>query len=182
MGICHGWAIASYMMDRPSKAVKVLAADGETEITFYPADVKALASLLWATNAGETKFIGGRCDVKKPKKNKIGRVTDEGCFDTNPGSWHLAVVNQVGVSKRSLVMDATFDYEVWNHPVVSYNYSYFNPKTKQPVETMEEATVALEDFPKDKFADLRDRKTAYVVGVSMDVDYTVETEPTATKK
>lgn len=182
MGICHGWAIAAYMEDRPKNAIKVLAADGQTKITFYPSDIKALTSLLWAKHPGETKFIGGRCDVKNPKKNSVGRIEDENCFDTNPGAWHMAVVNQIGVNKRSMVIDATFDFEVWNHPVQSYSYQYFNPQTLKPVDSLEDAKVAISEFSKDKFKKFRSDKAAYVVGISMDVTYMIETMPSTNTK
>jgi len=178
MGICHGWAPAAYMMDRASKSVKVMAADGKTQITFYPADIKALASLLWATNSPDTKFIGGRCNTKDPKADKNGRVKDQDCFDTNPGAWHIAIVNQVGVKKRSFVIDATFDYEVWNQPVQSYNYTFFNPQTMEPAKTLKSALVELKDFSDDKFGSYRSKKAKYVVGVSMNMSYVVETQPT----
>lgn len=182
MGICHGWAVAAYVMDRPKNSIKVLAADGVTWIKFYPSDIKALASLLWAVSPGETKFIGSRCDEKKPKQNKEGRVIDTGCFDTNPGTWHMAVVNQIGLAKRSLVMDATFDYEVWNHPIQSYSYEYFNPQSLKAVDSLEDATVAMEEFSKDKFKKFRSPEAVAVVGISMTVNYTVENEPTTDEK
>lgn len=183
MGICHGWAPAAYMLDRPTKAVTVTAADGKTKITFYPADIKALASLLWAVKSPDTKFIGGRCNTKEPKTDKNGRVTEdkEDCFDTNPGTWHMAIVNQVGVKKRSFVLDATFDYEVWNQPVHSYSYRFFNPQTMEPAKSLKEAIVKIDDFTEDKFSKYRSKKTKYVVGVSMDMSYVVETHPSQKK-
>lgn len=182
MGICHGWSPAAYMMERPRKAIKVTAADGKTKITFFPSDIKALASLLWANETPDTRFIGGRCNTKKPKKDANGRVEDQECFDTNPGTWHMAVVNQIGVSKRSFVIDATYDYEVWNQPVFSYKYKYFNPQTLKEVDTLEEATVAIEDFKKDKFKKHRSDKAVAVVGISMDMGYVVETQPSTKDK
>ncbi len=182
MGICHGWAPASYMLDRPTRALTVMAADGKTKVTFYPSDIKALASLLWAQVSPPTKFIGGRCNEKDPDTDKNGRVKDQDCFDTNPGAWHLAVVNQVGVAKRSFVLDVTFDYEVWNQPVHSYSYSFFNPKTMEPVKKLKDALVEIDQFPEDKFSKYRSKKSRYVVGVSMDLTYMVETHPRQTKR
>lgn len=166
-------------MDRPSKAITVLAADGKTKIKFYPSDIKALASSLWATNNVETRFVGGRCNVKEPKHNASGRILDQDCFDSNPGTWHMGIVNQIGLSKRSFVMDATFDYEVWNQPVYGYNYTYFNPQTKKSVKSIAEASVSIDEFTKDKFKSFRSKDAATVVGVAMDVTYVVETRPTA---
>lgn len=178
MGICHGWAPASFMLPRPRNQVTVPAADGTTRITFYPADIKALASLLWAKAEPETRFIGGRCDVKKPRKDpETGRVTDSECFDTNPGTWHLAVVNQIGVAKRGFVMDSTFDYEVWNQPVYSYSYTYFNPRTRRKAARLSTARVSLDQFKNDKFSKFRSPRATSVVGIAMDVTYVVETDP-----
>ncbi len=182
MGICHGWAPAAYMLDRPANAIKVMAADGKTVIPFYPSDIKALGTLLWAQHAPDTKFIGGRCNVKEPKTDVNGRVIDQSCFDNNPGAWHMAVVNQIGISKRSMVLDATFDYEVWNQPIVSYSYTYFNPQTLTPAKDLKSAAVKISDFSKDKFKKYRSANAAYVVGVEMVMAYTVETLPNTNTK
>jgi hypothetical protein len=178
MGICHGWSPASYMLPRPVNPVTVLAADGVTSLTFYPSDIKGLASLLWAKAAPRVKFIGGRCNDMEPKVDpQTGRILAQDCFDTNPGTWHLAMVNQIGVSKRGMVMDATFDYEVWNQPVLGYSYSYFNPATNAAVGSLAAATVAKAGFTNDKFAAYRGPQTDSIVGVAMEVSYIVETQP-----
>ncbi|MGX9727158.1 MAG: hypothetical protein ACTFAK_07520 [Candidatus Electronema sp. VV] len=178
MGICHGWAPASYMVPRPAKAVTLLAADGRTSLTFYPSDIKALASLLWAKASPSTKFIGGRCNVTNPATDSIGRLTEQDCFDTNPGTWHLAMVNQLGASKRSMVMDVTFDYQVWNQPVVGYRYRHFNPKSMTYQSVIANAAVPRASFTNDKFARYRSNQTASIIGIEMFVSYTVETAPT----
>src|SRR6185436_9002354 len=98
--------------------------DGKTPLLFYPSDLKGLASLLWATTDPPSRGVGGRCEDTNPKKDRNGRVISPACFDSNPGTWHLAVVNQIGVAKRSMVIDATYDFEVWNQPVYGYRYRY----------------------------------------------------------
>src|SRR5690606_8103705 len=102
MGICHGWAPASYMVDRPTKKIQVKSVEGR-DITFYPSDIKALASLLWAKSSANINFIGGRCNSKDPRRDSNGRVTEPDCLDTNPGTWHVSVVNQLGIRKQSFV-------------------------------------------------------------------------------
>jgi hypothetical protein len=178
VGICHGWAPASYMLDRPRNSITVTAADGITRINFYPSDIKALSSYLWANLPFRARFIGGRCKVSNPARNNTGRIIDPNCYDTNPGTWHLSVVNQIGVSNRSLIMDSTYDYEVWNQPIYSYKYSYFNPKTNKNEKNLSEATLSLNDFRNDKFAKFRSPYAKYVVGISMTVIYIGETYPT----
>ena len=179
MGICHGWSPASYMTARPAKTVEVLAADGRTRIPFYPADLKALASLLWANGTFENKFIGRRCDSAAPAHDENGRVTDPGCYGENPGTWHLAVVNQIGGSHRAFVLDAMHDMEIWNQPVYGYRYSYFNPETQNPAETLQAATVAMADFGSDRFKRYRSPAARFAVGIAMDLTYVSETPPSA---
>jgi hypothetical protein len=177
MGLCHGWSPAAYMLDRPTNAITVVAADGHTRLKFYPSDIKALATSLWANVRTPSRFIGGRCDTKDPKQDENGRIVDDQCFDTNPGTWHEAIVNQIGRNHRAFVMDATFDYEVWNQPVYAYDYTYFNPKTGKATDSLQAASVRLSDFSDDKFAKYRSEDAVYVVGVNMDVTYVRETQP-----
>ena len=145
---------------------------------FYQSDIKALSSLLWANAASATRFIGGRCNDKDPAADAItGRVKSADCFDTNPGSWHLAIVNQIGVSKRSTVLDVTFDYEVWNQPLHAYEYRYFNPQSNQYASTLAGATVTKAAYTNDKFKAYRSTQAHSMVGIRMDVSYVVETNP-----
>jgi hypothetical protein len=177
MGLCHGWAVASYMIPRPAHAIDLVAADGGTMITFYPSDIKGLATQLWAKGQNNNRFAGGRCNDKRPRRARNGRLLSEECFDTNPGTWHLSVVNQIGVSQRSFVIDSTYDYEVWNQPVYSYQYSYFNPQTLEPVATLAEAAVKMGEFTQDRFGRFRSPDAVAVVGIAMDLAYVIETDP-----
>ena len=178
MGICHGWAPASYMMARPISKIDVIAADGKTSIPFFPSDIKGLASLLWANTRTHQNFIGGRCNEKEPEVDEEnGRIKDQQCFDTNPGTWHKAIVNQIGISRRSLIIDATYDYEVWNQPVYSYNYRYFNLETFEVSRHAADSRIELSDYTQDKFKSYRDKKTKWIVGVEMKIQYIAETHP-----
>jgi hypothetical protein len=177
MGICHGWAPAAYMLARPTNKITVTAFDGKTMLNFYPADLKALASLLWAKARFSTSFIGGRCNNKEPKIDENGRIIDGECFDINPGSWHISTVNRIGVEKKSFVLDATFDYEVWNQPALGYSYKYFNPETSEATEKLSDAIIKIEDFKSDKFIKFRSALAKKVVGVEMMIEYVVETDP-----
>ncbi len=176
MGICHGWSPASYMLPRPVKTIEVEAADGSM-LTFRPTDLKALGSQLWATGSQRTKFVGARCNIKDPETDANGRIKNQNCFDNNPGSWHKTVVNQLGKNKKSFVMDATYDVEVWNHPVTAYSYKYFNPQTMEEYDNLDDAIVSMRNFTNDKFRRYRGRKAKSVVGIKMEVQYLVETMP-----
>ena len=86
-------------------------------------------------------FIGGRCNVSENPENdddekvkideETGRVLDPKCFDTNPGTWHTVITNKIGRYNESFIMDATFDAEVWNQPVYSYDVQYYHPRTEK---------------------------------------------------
>lgn len=196
MGICHGWAAAAYVDKRPRKTVVAYSPTG-VPVTFYPDDIKALSVLKWANGRAvrynaqgqleySSRFIGGRCNLRDESIERdpaTGAVTNDNCFDSNPGAWHKSVVNQVGINKRSFVMDVTFDYEVWNQPVYSYSYTYFNPATLQPAATIRAAMQPIGSF-NDRLAHLRARnypagsaRPSHIVGVIMEVQYMVETMP-----
>jgi hypothetical protein len=101
-GICHGWATAAGIVPRPLNSVTMSIPDGR-KITFYPDDLKGLASLLWANSLiqdskfepidkdtkenikdenGNNAVMGGiimqglRCNQKKPKTDEWGRYYD----------------------------------------------------------------------------------------------------------
>lgn len=56
-----------------------------------------------------------------------------------------------GWATASFVMDATLDYEVWNQPIISYQYKYFNPLTKQNVLKQEDAIIEIDQYTDDNF-------------------------------
>jgi hypothetical protein len=177
MGLCHGWAAASINTPEPKKTVTVQSNEGE--FSFFASDIKALTTLLWSKGRFRTRFVGGRCNEKNPPTDHMGRPTSEDCLDNNPGTWHMAIVNQIGIFKRSFVMDATYDYEVWNQPVTGYKIKYYNPTTKNDTTTLNEAIVLRSDFKKDPRAKLRADLSTHLVGVKMLVSYTVENSPNA---
>ena len=190
MGICHGWAGAAYKISRPTKAIEVTGVNGD-KVTFHEDDLKGLAVQKWANSRSESRFVGGRCNVKDTeveKDEETGAVIDDDCFDTNPGTWHLIATNKLSKGE-SFVVDATYDYEVWNQPAVSYRLVYFNPKTMEAAENLKDATVPY-GFEGDKFHSLREKnwkrantesgkrfRPAAIVGVAMAFSYVVETQP-----
>ena len=178
MGICHGWAAAASMLAPvPDEPITVVAANG-TPITFYPQDVKALQSMLWANASPATRFVGNRCNVSRPSRDAYGRIVDPVCWDSNPGTWHTAVVNQMGQNRRSFVMDATYDAEVWNFPLANYQYRYFNAQTWQETTNLAAAAIPIEKFKLDKFRQYRSPNARYIVGVYMDVSHVNAINPT----
>jgi hypothetical protein len=138
-------------------------------ITFYPSDVKALQSMLYANASPPTRFVGARCKVGNPEKSPGGRIVDPGCFDTNPATFHVAITNQLGIHHRSFVIDSTYDAEVWNFSLESYAYRYFNPATLEPSNVLRYSILPIEKFRNDKLKSFRDPRAIYIVGVIMDV-------------
>jgi hypothetical protein len=181
MGICHGWAPASFMFPQPKRGVTVNTYHGGS-VTFSPSDIGALAALLWAEGPPPVRFIGDRCWKPNPVEDEVGRVVDPNCFATNPGTWHVGIVNQLGIAKRSFVYDATYDYQVWNFPVYAYQYSYFNPQTLAVSKKLATAIVPIQNFKLDKFKSYRSPRAKYIVGIAMDVSYAKETEPSSSMK
>lgn len=177
-GICHGWAPASYMYQRPVRTVSVYNSSG-TKINFFPSDIKALSSTLWTMGASNVKFVGGRCTDKEPPTDRNGRILSQDCFDSNPATVHLALVNRVGLNQNGFVFDATYDYQVWNQPVLSYSFIYFNPQTGVASDNSKNVTIPLSSYTNDYFKTYRSSKAVSVVGVKLKLNYIVETAPTA---
>jgi hypothetical protein len=178
MGICHGWSAAAHMLAPiPKDPVTVIATSG-VPVTFYPQDIKALQSMLWANASPRTRFVGNRCNVPRPPKNNYGRIMDPKCFDSNPGTWHLTITNQLGINQRSFVMDSTFDLEVWNFAIAGYQYRYFNPETWKEGSTLRASVIPIGRYRVDKFRPYRSPNARYVVGVAMDVQYMNAVTPT----
>jgi hypothetical protein len=146
-------------------------------MTVYPDDVKAIISQLWAETEIPVSFVGGRCNDKNPATDGNGRIISDKCFDTNPASWHIVLLNLVGKQKRSFVFDATYDFEVWNQPISSYEVKYFNPSNKKLSNDLNDSLISYSNFRNDPFKKYRHSMTDSIVGVQLDLRYVVETLP-----
>lgn len=160
-GICHGTAPASFSYPEPKEAVAVKAFDG-SEIRFSKNDLKRLAAYIWGENRVEYAQVGGRCfsDV-------LGLRTPE-CLDTNPATFHLALLNYMGINKRTLIVDNAYDSMVWNRPVISFEYNYRHPLTKLPSRKLKYSLTPLEEFGEERKA-LAHKDAVWIVGVRMKV-------------
>lgn len=154
MGICHGWAPASYLAKKPVKPVTLIAADGRTNVTFLPDDIRGLVSQFWAKAKYSTDFVGTLCR-KDPKKTRIlsdfdtGLYEDSNCFNTNPGTLAIILANQIGIRKQNLVLDPQADAEVWNQPAFQYQIKFFNPIDKSYyTDDFNKVKIQVSDFRK----------------------------------
>lgn len=178
VGICHGWASAAHMQAPVLRTpISLLSPEGVV-LKFYQSDFKALTSMLWASASPPTRFVGNRCKDVDPPRDGTGRITTPTCWDVNPGTLHLSLVNQLGVHRRSFILDTTYDLEVWNFSVVAYNFSYFNPQTWQTAPSLQGAIVPLAQYSVDKFRSYRSPRAQYVVGVVLDLTYVNTLPPT----
>jgi len=115
-GLCHAWVPAALLEDRPLRPVTY------NGVTFEVGDMEAL--LIAAYNRAGASMIGGRCNVgggdDEVERDEYGRAVDSECGDTNPGAMHVILSNYLGMRNRGFAMDRTFDYEVWNQPIQSF--------------------------------------------------------------
>lgn len=175
MGICHGWAPASFMEARPKNSFVLDLGQEKGKIKVFPADIKGLSSYVWSNSRYQTLFMGQRCNKKRPEGND-GRIISPECFDVNPGSFHLVTLNLISGAKESFVIDATYDYEVWNQPVFAYRYKYYHLITGKESDNWKDVRILKDDY-KDPYNEYRSSNAKYLVGVKMEIDYSVENSP-----
>ncbi|MGE0525719.1 MAG: hypothetical protein AB7G93_06165 [Bdellovibrionales bacterium] len=181
-GLCHGWAAVIHTgIPDPGHAIQVMSANGQHIVTFYPEDIRALLTYLWGTSAPRASRAGERCTQGQPRMDENGRVIEPYCFDNNPKTWHLTVVNRVGRDGDSLVMDSAVGSEVWNYAIDSYVLRYFDVRTLKPARYWEQVKVDRSQFAFDPYKTFRAEKTKYIVGVDMEVFYPTATVPRARK-
>lgn len=122
MGICHGWAAASLFHPIIGNQVTVQNPYG-VQLEFYREDVEALISKYYADNLTATN-VGERCETSNPGTRRNSRPADSKCRDINPAAFHLIVEDFLANKNRSIIADVSGNNQVWNHPLVSYAFSY----------------------------------------------------------
>ncbi len=174
-GICDGWSPASIYLPRPIRTVTVTGKHGE-RIMFYPDDLKALGSYLFARTYtpyfpnNRHQFAGRKCDESgTPDGNSKGRVKDIRCNDVDAGVFHLTLLNRIGMDRTGFIMDIDNNLKINNHPVSSYRLKYFNPATGKD-GTLVRSMVDLSTV-KDAFRYRRNPQARYLVGVKANVSY-----------
>jgi hypothetical protein len=178
-GICHGWATASYMFDKPIKPVNILAADGITKITFLPDDIKGLASLFWANVKYTTRWIGAKCNYFQ---SNVRWNYDPSCRSINPASFIITLANRIGIQKKNLVLDPEADPEIWNQPVYSYTMRYYNVINNKFSSDPDISKINVSQLRScrsawcNKICASLSQSTKYVIGTFLNVVYTVESQ------
>jgi len=202
-GICHGWATAAGHVPRPRKTVTFELENGK-KLNFFPDDLKALASYMWANSLiqderryDETtdKFSGGgilmqglRCNDSFAKRDPWGRTYDDGpdphskkleprCVGVHPALWHLGLVNIIGNQGRTIVVERKVKAAVDNHPMYGYKAVYFNPYDGEYDGDIASKIkpITKED---DQFFAFRNKEATHVVGVRLEMSYINWNRPT----
>ena len=151
---------------------------------FYPNDMKALLSLMWANSTVQDNVIfeGNKCNKKKPEKDKFGRYIDleidrddttlvPRCADVHPGIFHGALVNVVGIEGRSIVVDVHAEAAIGNQPVSGYEMTYFNPKTGKEGALINSIMSRVELGKDDPLSVSRNPESTHIVGVHVKLKY-----------
>ncbi len=173
-GICDGWASASQKMPRPVKTVTLSTPEGQ-KINFFPEDIKALGSLLYARAQENVIFLGKRC-----RSRALGLFTNA-CDEINPGVFHRTLINRVGNMKKTFIADVSPGSEVWNYPVKKYEFTYFNVFSGEESKNFKEVQELFVKTSRFQASSKRHKRTSYIVGVKAKVYY-ADMRPAHTKE
>jgi hypothetical protein len=152
-GLCHAWAPATALYVEPGP-VTVQSANG-VDVDFGASDIKALLTYFLHSTDGRSSYLGRRCNVNfKEKEEKLaaGDITRAEyeavknlpqCRDTNAGSFHIVLANQISRYGESFIIDATRDQQVWNQAVYSYTSDIGVPTTSAIPSNAAPGTVSI---------------------------------------
>lgn len=117
-GHCNGFSAAAQRHAEPAKDV----VRGST--TFTPKDIKALLAEIHMS--AKFYFLGGnRCELANSSAlplptNRADLLSMSDCEDVNPGTFHVAIANWIGLQKHSLIFDTSAKDQIWNYPHYKY--------------------------------------------------------------
>jgi hypothetical protein len=121
-GHCNGYSASAQRHAEPRNSVKRGA------VIFTPLDIKAL--LAEVHMSAKFYFLGGnRCALSEsarlPSANGRGEILAlDDCDDVNPGTFHLAIANWIGLKNQVIIMDRSPKDQVWNFPYFKYATSF----------------------------------------------------------
>ncbi len=139
-GLCHAWAPAANLEQEPIYPVT------HNGVTFYPADIKALALTIY--DGTNSMILGGRCNTKEVERDENGRIKDAACRDTNAGAMHVLLTNLIGVHGMSFQEDRTYNYEVWNQPILGFEITQMEEiSEQQAIEALIAEPEGVTEYP-----------------------------------
>ncbi len=152
-GLCHAWVPAAMQEARPLRSVThngVTFHVGDMEALLILAYNQSPASVLGSRcNLFETMeemasvygcvlpenwgsrndtdprpmCTGRQIDHYVIERDAHGRAVQTECRDTNAGAMHVIAANYLGLQERPFAYDRTYDFEVWNQPIVAFDVS-----------------------------------------------------------
>lgn len=143
-GICNGVALASTLVDVPDRVAVYKG------IRFFPHEIKALASQMIVTF--QLRIMNGE-DVERSELlyqyfglgeryevDKLGRPIDSTVRDTNPGAFHLALTQLIGVLGKPLFADMEVGPETLIYPIFAFESKIigetFSPRELQKLKQL----------------------------------------------
>ncbi|OWZ04518.1 hypothetical protein PHMEG_00023564 [Phytophthora megakarya] len=128
-GICHAWAVAAIFEKEPNCPATY------NGVTFQPMDIKALITDVYEGANISTVFTGSRYNGYNDSIDEYGSHTDYSYRDLNPGFFHIASANLLGLLNTTFIIDRDAGIEVWNQPVVGFEvYEQINMTTAQAAQ------------------------------------------------
>lgn len=118
-GHCNGYSAAAQRHAEPLRSVT----RGTT--IFTPKDIKALLAETYMS--AKFYFLGGnRCELSDKSTlpgptNRDDILMMGECDDVNPGTFHIALTNWVGIQKHTIIFDISTKEQVWNYPHYKYD-------------------------------------------------------------
>jgi hypothetical protein len=167
VGICDGSAAASALTPEPIRDLVLRDPIFGNEFTLYASDIKALAALHYSEYVVKTSIVGGRCERGSSALPSPGESPS--CESLNPASWHRSILFFNGIKQSPLFIDTSPNLEVWNTPVISYSFEYFDVRNSKIVGSLEQALVRRSDFRDDPRSLSRTPSTEFIVGVEMTI-------------
>ena len=158
-GVCHGWSPASISEVEPQHAVVYQG------VEFKVNDIKALLTLAYASS-GCTQ-LGQRSETGRFKTDLAGRAIEDAIRQLNPGTFHVAVANMVGLRQMAITIDRDLSYRVFNHPVASYKVTRLDRVDTASANRL--LSVNNRSYPYT-------RDAAFLYNVSMDVSIVMDTQ------
>jgi hypothetical protein len=163
-GMCDGWSAAAIQYKEP-QAVDLKNKDGIV-VPFGSSDVKGLMAFSASAHFKvETKQVGARC-FKKPRH---GRITAD-CDDVNAGAMHVIFANMIGIQKRGFVMDRDPGPEIWNQPVLGFEFKEVG-STENGVQ-MHGTVIYVDELDNSMYDPVTGTKNAQETKLEM--DYTLD--------
>ena len=146
-GLCHAWVPAAILEPRPMGPVTyegVTFDVGDMEGLLMLAYNRSSANMIGGrcnlfssredmarargcrlpevdANAGDNRRECSEYELNSYviERDEHGAAVQNQCDDTNPGSFHVTALNYL-MNGRAFAYDQTYDYQVWNQPVVAF--------------------------------------------------------------